>query len=729
MAGRGVRGALPASARRRCRRPARAADGRGDASGRNATRDREPPVKGWHWSEPLSIRSTVIGAIVLGVLLPALMVIALDHHFSRAAHEPLVERNRAAVRVLSAAVMTEPAWTLDEAALNAAAQQIVAEPSVCSVEVLDLQPARAEKPIVVQASACGADVPVVSAEVPVIHEGRRIARLRLGFDDTEIDRLLAERRHLMWWLVPAQVAVGVFVLLAVLSARLLRPLDRLKAQASALVLREPAPEVPWQRRDEIGQLGQHLNEVRARLLALFAELENKNAELHMRAMFDPLTALPNRTLFEELTQHQLAAARRAGDPLAILFIDLDRFKKVNDTLGHTAGDELLLALSRRMTATLREADIVCRLGGDEFLVVLAEPGDADAVRTVAERLLNELSAPVALGRAGAPAQVSASIGVALFPEHGTDFETLVQHADLAMFRVKQQGKAGVGFFEAERDNAQLEWLVLERELAQGIDRGELRLHFQPIVDTQRGRVVGCEALLRWQHPERGLLMPDQFIAMAEQSGLVRRIGAWTLDAACAQVAAWDAAGLPPLTVAVNVSAVQVHDDSLPGQVRAAVERHGVAPARLELELTESALLSDRDGPEIDRAVALLEPLRAMGVTLALDDFGTGYSSLSYLKLLKPDKLKVDRSFVRDLPGDAGDHTLTQAIVALARALEIEVVAEGVETEAQRECLRAMGCWRHQGWLYGRPVPPERIAALFAADAAVPAAAPAEPLPA
>ena len=655
----------------------------------------------------LSIRATVAGAIVLGVLLPALLVLAVDDHLTRAANQPLVERNRAAVKVLGAAILTEPAWTLSEPGLHAAARQIAGEPSVCAVEVLDLQPAAT--PMVVEARRCDASVPVVVSEVPILHEGQTVARMRLSFDDTEIDRLVAERRTIMWWLVPAQVAVGVVVLMVVLSARLLRPIDRLKAQASALVSREPTPALVWRQRDELGQLGNHLNEVRERLLALFGELESKNAELHMRAMFDDLTGLPNRSLFRELVHQQISAARRTQSQVAVLFIDLDRFKQVNDTRGHPAGDELLLALSRRMSSTLRESDVVCRLGGDEFVALLAQAESPDAVRTTAERLLAEIGRPVMLPKAGGVAQVSASIGVAMFPRDGDDADTLVQHADLAMFRVKQDGKAGLAFYQPERDQVQLDRLALERELAEGIERGELLLHFQPIVDAHDNCIVGCEALVRWQHPQRGLLPPGEFIALAESSGLIRRIGRWTLDAACAQIADWDAAGLPPLTVAVNVSALQVHDETLPEQVRAALARHGVAPGRLELELTESALLSDRDGPAIERALALLDPLRRLGVGLALDDFGTGYSSLSYLKLLKPDKLKIDRSFVRDLPGDDDDHTLTQAIVALARALGIEVVAEGVETEAQRECLRAMGCRRHQGWLYGRAVPADQVA--------------------
>ena len=649
----------------------------------------------------LSIRATVVAAIALGVLLPAVVVMGLDMRLSRAAHEPLVQRNRAAVQVLGAAVMTEPAWTLNEPALHAAARQLLDEPSVCAVEVLDLQPAAT--PMVVEARRCDASVPVVAEEVPVLHEGQAVARLRIAFDGTEIDQLLSERRAIMWWLVPAQVAAGVAVLFAVLSWRLLRPIRRLKAQASALVSREPAPPIEWRQRDELGQLGQHLNEVRGQLLALFDELEGKNAELHMRAMFDDLTGLPNRSLFRELFQHRLASARRDDQPMALLFIDLDRFKQVNDTLGHAAGDELLLALSRRMSATLRESDLVGRLGGDEFLALLTQVDGRDAALATVDRLLAAIGEPLRLPPAGAPAQVSASIGIAMFPADGEDFDSLVQHADVAMFRVKQGGRAGRGFYQADRDGEHLLRIALERELAHAIDHGQLVLHYQPQFDAASGQRIGAEALVRWQHPRRGLVPPDQFIAAAEQGGLIGALGRWTLDAACAQIAAWRDAGLAPGAISVNVSPLQLRDGRLADQVRAALQRHGVVPRELVLELTESALIGAHDG-DIDTALERLAPLRALGVGIALDDFGTGYSSLSHLKRLKPDVLKVDRAFVRDLPGDADDLALVQAIVAMAHALGIEVIAEGVETAAQRDCLRAMGCRLHQGWLYGRAAP-------------------------
>ena len=661
----------------------------------------------------LSIRATVVAAIGLGVLLPAFVVVALDHRLTRSANEPLVQRNRAAAEVLGAAMLTEPAWTLSEPALRAAARKLLQEPSVCAVEVLDLQPAAV--PMVVAERRCAADVPVVVREVQVRHEGQTIARLRLSFDDTEIDQLLAARQAIMWWLVPAQVAVGALVLLAVLWQRLLRPIDRLKAQASALLSRDATPVPEWRQRDELGQLGQHLNEVRSQLLSLFGELESKNAELHMRAMFDDLTGLPNRTLFRELFQHHLAAARRQHAAMAMLFVDLDHFKPVNDTLGHAAGDELLLALARRMGTTLRETDVLCRLGGDEFLALLTNVDGADAVASTAQRLLDALAAPAFLPRAGRQVQVSASIGIAMYPVDGGDFDALVQHADLAMLRVKRDGRAGCGFYEPARDHAHLERLALERELAHAIERGQFVLHYQPQVDVRDTRLVGAEALVRWQHPEHGLVPPDRFIAAAEQGGLIGALGRWTLDAACAQIAAWRDAGLTAVKVAVNVSALQLRDDQLVRDVRDALARHRVAASQLVLELTESALLAG-DGGDIDAALKRLAPLRALGVGLALDDFGTGYSSLSHLKRLRPDALKIDRGFVRDLPGDADDLALVQAIVGMAHALGIDAMAEGVETEAQRDCLAAMGCERHQGWLYGRAEPAPVFAARLRAPA-------------
>jgi diguanylate cyclase (GGDEF)-like protein len=654
----------------------------------------------------LSIRATVLAAIVVGMVLPALVVLGVDNHVSRTAHEPLVQRNRAAVLVLATAVVTEPAWTLSEEGLKAAAQRILQEPSVCAVEVRDLQPTQG--PLAIAAQRCAPGLPVVVREAPVLHEGQVVANLRLSFDATEIDQMLAQRQGIMWWLVAAQVVVGVMVLLGVLSLRLLRPIHRLKLQASTLAARESVPALVWRQRDELGQLGQHLNTVRARIQELFEELEAKNKQLSKMAMYDHLTGLPNRTLFRELFQHESALARRMQHSCALLFIDLDRFKAVNDSMGHSAGDELLLGISQRLLATLREADIVSRVSGDEFLVLLTQAGDRDQVSITVERLLRAIQMPLLLPRAASTAQVSASIGVALYPANGDDFETLARCADLAMYKSKDMGKGRYCFYEHDLDIALRSRLELERELLQAIANHELLLHYQPVFDMRDGRMVGCEALVRWMHPQRGLLMPGTFIQTAEETGLIRELGLWTLDAACSQLASWKASGLHPGRIAVNVSALQFRDQRLPQVLQTALQTYDIQPGELELELTESTLMSDTES-----AQATVASLRELGVALAIDDFGTGYSSLSYIKRLRPDKLKIDRSFVKDLPDDADDRALTEAIVSLSQALSIAVVAEGVETPEQRDYLLGLGCALQQGYLHGRPMPAAQLRALMA----------------
>ena len=654
----------------------------------------------------LSIRATVLAAIVVGMVLPALVLLGADEHVSRRAHEPLVQRNRAAVLVLATAVVTEPAWTLSEDGLKAAAERILQEPSVCAVELRDLQPGQG--PLTIHAQRCAPGLPLVVRDAPVLHEGQLVANLRLSFDATEIDQMVAQRQRIMWWLVAAQVVVGVIVLLGVLSLRLLRPIDRLKLQASTLAARDAVASVAWRQRDELGQLGQHLNTVRARIQELFEELETKNKQLSKMAMYDHLTGLPNRTLLRELFQHEAGAARRQQHSCALLFIDLDRFKAVNDTMGHAAGDELLLGVSRRLVATLRESDIVCRVSGDEFLVLLTQAGDWEQVSVTAERLLRAIQMPMPLQRAAGTAQVNASIGIALFPADGDDFETLARCADLAMYKSKELGKGRYSFYQPELDTAFRSRLALERELLQAIARHELLLHYQPVFDMRSGTLVGCEALVRWLHPQRGLLLPGTFIHTAEETGLIRELGLWTLDAACAQLAAWKAAGLHPGRVAVNVSALQFRDQRLPQVLQTALQTYDIQPGELELELTESTLMADTEA-----AQATVGSLRELGVALAIDDFGTGYSSLAYLKRLRPDKLKIDRSFVKDLPVDADDRALTEAIVRIAQSLAITVVAEGVETAEQRDYLLGLGCALQQGYLLGRPMPAPQLLELMA----------------
>jgi diguanylate cyclase (GGDEF)-like protein len=656
----------------------------------------------------LSIRSTVLAAIVAGVVLPAVLVLALDGRVTRESQLPMIERNRAAVMVLAAAVITEPAWTLSEPALRDAVRRILREPSVCRVEVLDLQPGMA--PMAQASDRCADRSAAAQRETPVLHEGQLIARLKLGFDDTEIDRLLAERRGATAWLVAAQVLFGVAVLAGVLSLRLLRPIDALKRQAGSLAAREPVPPPAWLRGDELGQLGQHLNSVHGQIRSLIDELEAKNHELRRIAMYDPLTGLPNRTLLRELFVHAAAAARREHQPMALLFVDLDHFKAVNDAHGHAAGDELLVATSHRMRAALRESDIVCRMGGDEFLVLLPRVDSWDHVAATADRLVRTVQMPQPLAGVAEPVRVGTSIGIALYPDDAVEFDALVRAADVAMYRSKDLGRNRFSYYHADMDTTLRARLALERELADAVEQGQLRLHYQPVIDLRSGRITGCEALVRWLHPQRGLLLPDAFIETAEQTGVIEPLGRWVLETACEQLAQWHARGHAGLQVAVNVSALQLRDMAFAERVQQAMARHGLGRQVLVLELTESTLLADSEATQ--RAMAALH---AAGVQLAVDDFGTGYSSLAALKLVQPDRLKIDRSFVHDLPERTADGALVEAMFGMARALGIAVVAEGVETEAQRDWLLARGGHLQQGWLWSRAVPAADFEALLDAQ--------------
>jgi diguanylate cyclase (GGDEF)-like protein len=670
----------------------------------------------WRWPT-WSIRATVLAAIVLGVIAPALAMLLFDAGAARRFNAPLVERNRDAVLQL-AQVGVADALDGDEAEQRRALGRVLAQPEVCAVELAGA-PDGAVAPLSLR--RCPRSENHVRRQISVVRPGHPARQLSVWFSETEVEQMLGARRQVVLQLVIAQMLFGVVVLAGVLYFRLLRPIEWLKTQASSIAARSTAPLLEWRRGDELGQLGQHLNQVRARIDELFDELERKNAQLRKMAMYDHLTGLPNRLLFRELFQHEAAVARRNGRSMAMLFIDLDRFKHINDSMGHAVGDELLLGTSQRLLQSLRESERVCRHSGDEFLVLLRDAERWELVAAAAERILRAVETPLPLtrrllteGAASVPeVKVSASMGIALFPRDADDFDQLVRHADMAMYQSKQQGRARYSFYHADLNEQLVTRVGLERELAQAISNGELVLHYQPIVDAKSARLAGCEALVRWLHPARGLLLPASFIGVAEEGGLVRELGAWTLDAACAQLAAWHALGLDPGRLSVNVSALQFRDQRLVEIIERALQRHGVRAEAIEIELTESTLMGD--DATTQRVVAAL---RGLGMSLTVDDFGTGYSSLSYLKRLKPDKLKIDRSFVQELPDDADDRALTQAILSMAQALDIAVVAEGVETSEQRQFLVERGCALVQGYLTGRPLPAVEMQALLAERAAL-----------
>lgn len=432
------------------------------------------------------------------------------------------------------------------------------------------------------------------------------------------------------------------------------------------------------------------------------ERTNALARIEYLANHDELTALPNRTMFGELLQITLANAKRYQHKFALFFIDLDRFKVINDSLGHHAGDELLKEVALRLKQSLRSGDMVARMSGDEFVVLLPETGKENETAAVARKILSALTKPMYL--AGQECCITASLGISLYPSDADDKESLLKNADIAMYRAKENGKNNFQFYSESMKTQSLERLALETSMRRALERDEFYLHYQPKLDLKSGRINGVEALLRWQHPELGSVAPNQFIPLAEETGLIVQIGRWVLKTACHQNMEWQREGLSPVCLAVNLSARQFNDHALLDDIAVALTASQMPAHLLELELTESMVIQNQD-----YAIEVLGALKRMGVKLALDDFGVGYSSLAQIKNYPFDTLKVDRSFIRNLPANTEDGAITDAIIAIGKTLSMTVVAEGVETVEQESFLREHACDQTQGFYFSRPVAPEEFA--------------------
>ncbi|WIM04937.1 MAG: EAL domain-containing protein [Candidatus Nitricoxidivorans perseverans] len=438
------------------------------------------------------------------------------------------------------------------------------------------------------------------------------------------------------------------------------------------------------------------------------ERKQYQTQLEYQAQHDTLTGLPNRNLLADRIDQAIGHARRHGSLVAVLFLDLDNFKVINDSLGHETGDRLLVAVGERLAAAVRAGDTVARHGGDEFVVVLCGMAQEENVANAARKLMAAMAAPFILD--GRDLVVTASLGVALYPRDGDDQLTLLRNADTALYRAKDSGRDTFQFYAAEMNQRVLARLNLERDLRQALERGEFLLHYQPQVDLASGAIIGAEALARWRHPERGLVLPGEFIPLAEETGLIVPLGEWVLREACRQTRAWRDAGFPELRISVNLSARQFRAPGLTRTILDALAETGLEARLLELEITESTVMHDPEG-----AIAVLEELEKHGVAFAVDDFGTGYSSLNYLKRLPIHKLKIDQSFVRNITTDTGDAAIATAVIELAHSLKLKVIAEGVETEEQRAFLRMRQCDEMQGYFFSRPLPAAEMDALLSAN--------------
>jgi diguanylate cyclase (GGDEF)-like protein len=434
-------------------------------------------------------------------------------------------------------------------------------------------------------------------------------------------------------------------------------------------------------------------------------VERRTAERDRLASHDPLTGLPNRAFFEGRLAQALTLAAREGRPPAVVLLGIDRLKSVNETLGYLAGDALLRDIAGRLSGEVRGSDTIARWGGNEFALLLMDVRRTEDVVGVAQKIKEVLGPPFEYE--GHDLYVTASAGITMYPHDGHDADALLRNAGTARHRARRQGGNNYEFYTAEMNVRAVERLLLEAGLRRALERGEFSLHYQPLIDTSTRKTVGLEALVRWRHPERGLVPPADFIPLAEETGLILPLGEWVLRAACTQARAWQDAGLAPLTVAVNLSARQFRQRDLPEFIARVLKETGLRPEHLQLELTESCVMEDAAF-----AVEALGALQSEGVGVSVDDFGTGYSSLSYLKRLPIDSLKIDRSFVADAANNDEDAAIVSAIVLLARTLRLEVIAEGVETEEQLSLLRGLGCKKAQGYLFSRPLPADELETLL-----------------
>ncbi len=584
-----------------------------------------------------------------------------------------------------------------------------------------VHPTRAGREPSLSRTLHAADAPPDTIRLLVIaHDPETVARLRGRLADarsTSFEALYAASLKDGLQLLEEDPAIDVALLdLRIPDGRGLEGLAAVRGaaeQVPIVVLTDPSDEAKAVRALRLGAHDYLLDEESAARLVvrtlrhaverhrMLTDLSLARQREFYLATHDGLTGMANRWSFHDQLRRQLATASRNQSHLAVMYVDLDRFKTINDTLGHGAGDELLKAVSERLASATRESDMVARLGGDEFVILLPDlRRDYDPAK-VADNLLESLARPYRLN--GREYWITSTIGVAVYPRDGTDADTLLRNADAAMYHAKTQGPNRYRFYADGMNATAVERLEVETGLREALERDEIFVLYQPQIDVERGSVVGVEALVRWRHPRRGIVSPAEFIPVAEESGVINAIGERVLRTACAAAARWIREGANELRVAVNVSSRQLGHKGFASVVSRALRETGLEPGRLELEITESSVMRERGV-----TLAALLVARKLGVRVAIDDFGTGYSSLTALKRLPVDAIKIDRSFVRGITSEPADATITKALIRMGRGLGLEVIAEGVETEEQCEALRQLGCQIMQGYLYSRPVPAEDL---------------------
>lgn len=673
----------------------------------------------------------ILGVVAVQAILLIILIWSGLNVLEKSSEDALIKRTETTGK-LFASTAAAAVLATDLASLESLVDEVLSNPDIVYARVLSKQGVLAEggeKPIL--AHKFVADRSLVSAKsdgvfdtaADIVESGKQYGRVEIGFSIAAIEHLIADTRTKSLGLgVLNLLLVGLFSL--VLGYYLTRGLNALQLGSRQIAQGDLGYQIEVHGKDELGQASRAFNDMSARLQQLHEERAQKELEIHRlnqaleqrvidrtmqlqdvneqleyQAMHDMLTSLPNRALFHDRLGNVLASAKRTKDLFALVGIDLDLFKEINDTLGHHAGDLVLQHIASACNKCLRDSDTVARMGGDEFAVLLPKVTDMENAVLVAERILGAIKEPLYLD--GHLVEVSASMGVALFPEHGSDAFTLLTHSDAAMYEAKRQ-KLGVLVYKPEMGDGRSEAVALKGELRHAINQGSLVLHYQPKIDFSSQSVSGVEALVRWQHPRLGLLYPDAFIAMAENTGLIKPLTHEVLRMTMKQIQDWGSRGLV-YPVAVNISAINLQDKGFPETVSALLAEYDVPSHLLELEVTETAIMKE---PIV--AIENIRNLSRIGIKMSIDDFGTGYSSMAYIQKLLVAKIKIDKSFVMDMGAEAKDEMIVRATIDLAHNLGLSAVAEGVESQEAWDKLQELGCDSAQGYHMGKPLPPDKF---------------------